>query len=176
MRKMLMIMAVLAMVAVVLVPACAQQGRRGRRGGGQMSEAERAQMREQMIERMLEQAGLTDDEKAAAKAALIAKQEARRVLAEELAKLRAVAADDAGATDEELQEALTAYRAAMTQYHDTIEAQDAALVEQLSLQSEVRCMLLGILQNGVGMRGGMRGPDGGGRGRGDGGGGGRGGQ
>ncbi len=129
-----------------------------------MSEEERAQMREQMIEGMLEQAGLTDEEKAAAKAALTAKQEARRALAEELAKLRAVAADDADATDEELQDALTAYRAAMTRYHDTVEAQDAALVKQLSLRSEVRCMLLGILQNGVGMRGGMRGPDGGGRG------------
>lgn len=161
MRKTLMIVGVLAMVAVLLVPAYAQRDRPGGRGGGQMSDEERAQMQEQMIERMLEEAGLFDDEKAAAKAALTAKQGARRVLAEELAKLRAVVADDADATEDELQEALTAYRAALTQYRDALAAQDAALIEKLSLWSQVQCMSLGILENGMGMRGGMRGPGGG---------------
>src|SRR3989304_969880 len=49
-------------------------------GWGQMSEAERAKMREQMTERMIDEAGLNSKEKAAAKKSMKAKDKARQSL------------------------------------------------------------------------------------------------
>ena len=129
-------------------------------GGGPpapMSEAERTKMRQQMLERMLEQSGLTDREKAAAKKTLQAKEQARDALAAELTKLRRVANED-NPSAKALQDALAAYRAALAQYHKKIAAEDAALVEQLSLAGQVRCMSLGVLDNGMGPMGPAGGP------------------
>ena len=134
---------------------------------GQMSEAERAKMREQMMERRLEEAGLTDKEKAAAKKTVKAKMQARDALSAELMKLQR-AANKSKPTNKQLQDALSAYRAALAQYRTKVAAEDAALVKVLSLKSQVRCMSLGILDNGLGggrMGGGMRGPGGAGGGR-----------
>jgi len=114
-----------------------------------MSEAERAKMRAQMMEQMLDQAGLTDKEKAAAKKTLKAKDEARQALTDELTKLQRTANKEK-ATDKELRDALAAYRAAVAQYRKKIAAEDQALTKQLSLQGQVRCMSLGILDNGLG--------------------------
>jgi septal ring factor EnvC (AmiA/AmiB activator) len=117
-----------------------------------MSEAERAQMRQQMIERMLEQSGLTDREKAAARKTLQSKEQARGALAAELTRLRRVA-NQQNPSATELQDALAAYRAALAQYHKKTAAEDAALVEQLSLAGQVRCISLGVLDNGMGPTG-----------------------
>ncbi|HUT74736.1 MAG TPA: hypothetical protein VM221_07870 [Armatimonadota bacterium] len=125
-------------------------------GWGQMSEAERAKMREQMTARMLDQAGLTDAEKTAAKKALTAKARAREALTQELTKLRRTA-NQAKPTDKDLRAALAAYGAALTQYRKQVAATDAALVKQLSTRSRARCMSLGILDNGLGMMGRMGG-------------------
>ena len=127
-----------------------------------MTEAQRAQMREQMIERMLQQTGLTAQEKVAAKKTMTAKEQARQALSQELTKLRSIASK-ANATNEELQNALTAYWAAMGRYYQKVQAEDQALIRQLSLRSQVQCTSLGILENGLGqmgMRGGMRRPAG----------------
>jgi small-conductance mechanosensitive channel len=146
-------------------------GEGARERWSQMSEADRAKMREQMQERRLEEAGLADKEKAAAKKLLKAREAARTTLAAELVKLQR-AANKSKPTDKQLSDALSAYRAALAQYRRNVAAEDAALVKQLSLKSQVRCMSLGILDNGLGfgggrmaMGGGMRGPGGLGGGR-----------
>jgi len=126
----------------------------GRRS--QMSDAERAQMRAQMLERVLELAGLSAKEKAAAKKALTAKEQARRGLASELVNLER-AATSARPSDRQLQDALSSCRRAVAQYHKKVAAEDAALVKQLSLKSQARCMALGILDNGLGFAGGRMG-------------------
>jgi hypothetical protein len=137
-------------------------------GGGRpgpMSEAERAKLHQQMLERMVDQSDLTANEKAAAKQTLKAKEEARSALQAELTRLRRVA-DKSAPTDQELGDALAAYRAAMAQYRKTVEAQDLALVKQISLHGQARCILLGILDNGIGLAGPMPprgGPEGGDR-------------
>jgi hypothetical protein len=128
----------------------------GAGGWGQMSEAERAKMREQMTARMLDEAGLTDAEKTAAKKALTAKARAREALTQQLTKLRRTA-NQAKPTDKDLRAALAAYGAALTQYHKQVAATDAALVKQLSTRSRARCISLGILDNGLGMMGRMGG-------------------
>lgn len=156
-----LLVAALAITSVLY----AQAPRRGRgpwNQAGQMTEAQRAQMREQMIERMLQQAGLTEAEKAAAKKTMKAKAQARQALAAELVKLRDTA-NKANPTNEELRGALTAYWAAMGQYYQQIQAEDEALRKQVSLRSQVQCTSLGILENGLGMMGmggGMRRPAG----------------
>jgi hypothetical protein len=114
-----------------------------------MSEADRARMREQMIERVLDQAGLTDKEKAAAKNTMQAKAQAREILTQELDKLRAIAnADNPSAQD--LEDAMAAYRTVLTAYRKKIDTEDQALVAQLSLRAQARCLSLGILDNGLG--------------------------
>jgi hypothetical protein len=163
-------------IAAGAVQVAAQAPRAGgppRGGFGQMSDAERARVREQSMERALDRAGLTDKEKAAAKKAMTAKEQARSQLRVELGKLRQVAASPKP-TEKQLQDALSAYRRTLEQYRKKAAAEDAALVKQLSLKSQVRCMALGILDNGLGfgrgmgtMGGGTRGGGfGGGRGRG----------
>lgn len=134
-------------------------------GGGwsQMSEAERAKMREQMTERMIDEAGLNSKEKAAAKKSMKAKDKARQSLADELTKLRRTA-NKSKPTNAELTKALSSYRAAMTRYRSRAAAGDQALTKQLSLRSQVRCTSLGILDNGLGGMGAM-GRMGGGMGR-----------
>ena len=139
-------------------------------GFGQMSDAERAKMRQQMLDRALETAGLTDKEKAAVRKAMTAKEQARSGLASELQKLQGVATNPKP-SEKQLQDALSAYRRALAQYRKKVAADDAALVKQLSLKSQVRCTALGILDNGLGfgrrmgMGGGMRGAGGFGGGR-----------
>jgi len=127
-------------------------GTRGEGPRGQMSEADREKMRQQMIERMLEQAGLSAKEKAAARNALKAKDQARRALQAELTKLRRTANKEKP-TNKELRDALAAYSRTVAQYRKRIEAADAALTRQLSLKGQLRCMSLGILDNGLGMMG-----------------------
>jgi len=114
-----------------------------------MSEAQRAEMLEQRMERTLEQAGLSDEEKAVAKKAMSAKAEARQGLSDELTELRRTA-NKTAPTDQELQDALAAYQAAMDEYRKTVQAEDEALMQQLSPEGQVRCMSLGIVDNALG--------------------------
>ncbi len=154
------LVAVLAITSVLYA-----QGTRGQRG--QMTEAQWAQMREQMIERMLQQTGLTETEKAAARKTTQAKDQARQALTAEFAKLRRTA-NQANATNEELQNAPTAYWAALGRYYQKVQAADQALMNQLSIRSQVQCLSLGILENGLGRMGmgrGMRQPAGARQGR-----------
>ena len=152
-----------ALAITSVLYAQAPRGGRGTWGQqGQMTEAQRAQMREQMMERMLEQTGLTETEKAAAKKTISAKDQARQALTEQLAKLQGTA-NAANPTNQELQNAQTAYWAAMRGYYQKVQAEDQALMKQLCLRSQVQCLSLGILENGLGrmgMMGGMRQPRG----------------
>jgi len=116
---------------------------------GQMSEAERAQMREQMQERMLEQARLSEKEKTAARRAMKAKDQARQALADKLTNLRRTA-NKANPTAAELRQALNDYRQALKQYRQKVTAEDEALSRQLPLIARARCLSLGILDNGLG--------------------------
>jgi hypothetical protein len=128
------------------------QGPGGPPGGGpppMMSEADRAKMREQMMARMLDHAGLTDQEKVAAKKAMQAKEKARQILASELEKLRVVT-QKGDPSDAELTDALALYPPALADYRKAVEAADQALAEQLSVKAQVRCLSLGILDNGLG--------------------------
>jgi chromosome segregation ATPase len=113
-----------------------------------MGEADRVKMREQMLERMLDEAGLTSKEKSAARAAIKAKDKARQTLADELTSLRRTA-NKSKPTDQELKEAMAAYRSAMARYRKEIASQDAALVKRLSLRGQARCLSLGVLDNGL---------------------------
>jgi len=75
-------------------PAPVQIAQMPRQGGGRagpMSEADPAKMHQQMLERMLDQSGLTDKEKAAAKKTIQSKQQAREALVAELTRLRRLA-------------------------------------------------------------------------------------
>ncbi len=131
-----------------------------------LSEAERAKRRQQFIQRMLDQAELSQEERQAVQQVLQVKDEARRKLREELDNLRRTA-NKAEVSDDELKAALEKYRAALADFRAEMEAQDKALCEKLSLRSEVRCMALGILENGLGPMGmpfGRRGGPGRGRG------------
>ena len=132
---------------------------------GQMSEADRAKIREQMTERVLEGAGLNAKEKAAARKTMKAKEAARRDLMDQRTALQRVT-NKAKPTDAELKQGLAAYRAALAQYRAQMQSLDQALVRQLSVRSQARCMTLGILDNGLGMGpgfGGRAGGMGGGR-------------
>lgn len=138
------------------VPIQIAQVPRGGERRGPMSEADREKMRQQMIERMLDQADLTAKEKAAARKTLRAKDQARKVLQAELTDLRRVANKEKPSA-KELQGALAAYRKAVAQYRSKIQAEDVALTKQLSVRSQLRCMSLGILDNGLGLMGMARG-------------------
>ena len=115
-----------------------------------------------MTERMLQQTGLTETEKAAAKQTIKAKDQARQALTEQLTTLRGTA-NAPTPTNQELQDAQSAYWAAMTGYYQKVQAGDQALMNQLCLRSQVQCLSLGILENGLGrmgMGGGMHQPRG----------------
>ena len=131
-------------------PSAGGEGRGGPRR--EMSEAERAQRRAEMLERMLEEAGLTEEEKAAVTEAAQAKNEARQALEEELTALRRVA-NSSNPSEAQLAEALAAYQKAVSAYRGQVAAADQALMEQLPIESQVRCMSLGILDNGLGRMG-----------------------
>jgi len=137
--------------------------RESRQGGG---EGDRAQMRAQMVDRMIQSAELNDEQAGAVRAALKAKDEARQALTEELTSLQRTA-NKSGPTEQELQQALEAYRGALARYQEKLQAADAALAKQLPLSAQVRCTSLGIMENGLGMMG-MRGGAVGGRGGGPG--------
>jgi hypothetical protein len=131
----------------------------GPEGRGQLSPGELSKMREQMLGRLLDQAGLTAKERSAVKKALAAKDEARRVLSEQLNRLRRIA-NKSKPTSKELTEALAAYRTAIAKYREKVVSQDRFLVKQLSLPAQVRCMSLGVLDNGIGQVGPGAGPAG----------------
>jgi hypothetical protein len=152
---------ILWLVAVVLVacmwgcrraqeaPEMPQFGPGGPGAPEEMSETDLAKMRAQMLDRMLEEAELSEVQMEAAQEAIAAKDEAREELAEALNGLRRTA-NKSKPTDQELQQALDSYREAIGEYRSRVEAADAALAEQLPVAAEVRCMSLGVLDNGLG--------------------------
>ena len=90
------------------------------------------------------------------------KSAARQDLTTALGELRKVS-DATKPTEEQLKQALAAYRKAIAKYRSEVEAQDKGLAAKLSLASQARCLALGVLDNGLGASG-MRRPrtDGGG--------------
>ena len=115
------------------------------------------------MSRTLTEAGLTGSQRSAAQSALRAKTEARRELMEALEELRSVS-EDTKATDDKLTQAIAAYQKELTKYRAEVAAQDKALEAKLSVRNRARCLAVGILDNGMGMRGmGYRGGGRGGR-------------
>jgi hypothetical protein len=150
-------------VQVAQMPPGGPGGAGGMGGFPQMTEAERAKMREQMMDRMLDGAGLTAKEKAAARQTVKAKDAARSDLMDRLVQLQR-AANKTKPSGAELRQALAAYRAAMARHRAKIQSLDQALTKHLSLRSQVRCVSMGILDNGLpGMGMGRPGGMGGGR-------------
>ena len=125
----------------------AQATRGGSAGPPDMSEWEL-----ERLSRALTEARLIGDERSAAEAAVKAKLEARRALFTALRELRATT-EDTKATDAGLTQAMAAYRKALTKYQGEVAAQDKALEAKLSVRNRVRCLAVGILDNGMGMGG-----------------------
>lgn len=110
---------------------------------------------EQMMERMAERIGLTEAEKAAVRNAVRAKIEAANALGRELRALGEVARNQR-ASDKELAAALRRFDAALATYRQKVKAIDAQLVKALSLRARAALTVLGVLDNGLGGRFGMR--------------------
>ena len=108
---------------------------------------------------MVARLNLTEAEQAAAVKAVLAKAKARQALQDELAKLRTVANDDQ-ATDEQITKQLDAVTAARRAYRTVARDEDQTLTAALSVRGRARCLAAGILDNGLTMMGGGRGPGG----------------
>ena len=153
-----------ALVALVVTVVYAQGpggmggpagGMRGPMGGrmGPPDEMPGMQMLEQREARLLERAGLNKKEVALVRKTQEAKMQARRRLLTEMRILER-SAYKKNATDKELREFITRYRSAMTAYRNRIASLDKALTEKVSLRSQARLLCMGVLENGLG-RGGM---------------------
>jgi len=136
---------VLTLLVGVLLAQGGGGGRRGYRQGGGAPEGDR-------LGAALIQAGLTDDERAAAEVAVRTKLEARRKLMASLEQLRATA-EDAKASNDSLAKAIAAYQQEMARFRGLVQAQDKALIAKLSVRSQARCLAIGVLDNAVGMGG-----------------------
>jgi hypothetical protein len=148
---------VITLIFILAAALCAQEGGNtgtatgpgagfGPRPGQQF---DMKAMQKQMIEGMLQFAGLNDTEKAAATKAMETKMEARQTLNTALMKLFSVS-NDPNAPDKDLKDTLTAYRTALAQYQKTVTTADEALSAKLSLRSKAKAMAMGILDNGAG--------------------------
>lgn len=159
----------LLLVILLLSTAAMVYAQGGMGRPGQMNGADRTNRRQQMMERRLAQAGLTSQEQTAARHAMKVKNDAQSHLTSAFTKLQLVA-NAPSPTNQQMQEALTTYRAQLAQYRKTVANADAALVKQLSLKGQIKAMALGILDNGfsgrarMGRPGGARGGPGGMRG------------
>jgi hypothetical protein len=144
----------------------------GMGGGGMASQRPAAAMPADL--------GLNEQEQAAVQANAEAKMKARQTLRESLTKLRQVAYDDQ-ATAEQISKAIDGYAKDLKIYQEAARDADKALVRKLSPKSRARCLVAGVLDNGMNMGGrggggnrpgvGAGGPGGGGGGMGRGGGG-----
>jgi hypothetical protein len=108
---------------------------------------------------MVARLNLTEAESAAAVKAVLAKAKVRQALQDELAKLRTVANDEQ-ATDEQITKQLDAVTAARRAYRTVARDEDQTLTAALSVRGRARCLAAGILDNGLTMMGGGRGPGG----------------
>jgi len=112
---------------------------------------------DERLKAMVDRLELSAEDRAAVESKLPALLKARQTLQDELAKLRAVA-DDANATPEQLTQAVDKYQAARRTYRETTRTEDRALSEKLSPRGRARCLVAGILDNGLGfLRGGRTG-------------------
>ena len=167
-RSSVVVLAVAAVLSLlVALPALVAQEAGGNAPGGRMGRGPGGAgpgagptMQEQM-DSALKQAGLNDSERAAAERAVKTKMDARQELTTAFGQLRRTNSD-AKATDEQLKQAVDAYGQALTKYRNAVQTEDQNLVKQLSVKSHARCLALGVLDNGLGMGGGMRGGGGGG--------------
>lgn len=107
---------------------------------------------DQMIDMAAERLGLTNAEKAATKKAVRAKMDAGTAFSQQLQALGEVARNEK-ATDKELNAALQKFGAALAAYRQKVKAIDAALTKSLSLRARVALTALGVIDNGMGMRG-----------------------
>jgi len=122
-------------------------------GGGRMGPpADMEQMLDQMLDTLATRLGLTAAEKAATKKAARAKMEATTAFSQQLQALGEVARNEK-ATDKELNAGLQKFGAALTAYRQRIKAIDAALTKAVSLRARVALTALGVIDNGMGMRG-----------------------
>jgi hypothetical protein len=151
-----------AAVFVWLMPSLAQQpggqpqqpggGRRGPGGFGGPGGFDMSQF----IDRMLEGMPLNDAERAAAKEAWTAKNNARTALREKVDHLREVA-DSQESSDAAITKALSEFATGYGAYAKAVSDADAKLVKKISLRTRARLTVFGILENGVGFGGGFRG-------------------
>jgi hypothetical protein len=165
---------VVTVAAALFASAALAQGG-GRPGvpprAGRGGDKSRTEDRANAFDEALDKLGLTSREKAAVQQAMVKKRDAHQELRHELEKLEALVRDTK-ATDQQLQRAMGAYRAAMERATRKLEAADRALAAKLSVKSQAKCLAFGLLDNGLGhgggmgMRGGGGGREGGGRGEG----------
>jgi hypothetical protein len=103
---------------------------------------------EQMFDQMATRIGLSDDEKAAGKAAIQQKTEAATTLGQELRALIQVLRNR-NASDAELQAALKKYDTALAAYGERIKQIDAELSKRVSPRALVAMTVMGVRENGL---------------------------
>lgn len=148
-KRMHVALAVVGLSLASFSPAAAQGPGRGGGpfGGGPPNPEAMAQRMMQMRERMLDQMPLTDAEKAAAKAALKAKGDARAQLARQLQALQA-AVDDKAA-ESAMKEQIRAFAAANAAYYKAVAEADQKLLEKVSPAAGAQLAMAGFTENGA---------------------------
>jgi Spy/CpxP family protein refolding chaperone len=145
-------------LAVVLLAAVAGSVLYGQASGTAAAPAPSAGTRPVSAERvqaMLDRLDLSAEDRAAVEKSLPVLLQAREALQEELGKLRTVA-DDASATSEQIAQAIDKYSTARRTYRQAARTEDRALRDKLSPRGQARCLVAGILDNGLGFGRGVR--------------------
>ena len=112
-------------------------------------------MSAERMKAMLDRLDLTAEDRAAVEKSLPVMLKARQALQDELGKLRTVAYDTT-ATPEQITQAIERYMEARSKYREATRPENRALSEKLSPRGRARCLVAGILDNGLGFGGGPR--------------------
>jgi len=159
MKRFALVASAAALLVVLVGVLFAQEGPGPMPGGPSNGTApawlnmDRGARDEMRIDTLLTDATLIGDERRAARVALEAKTQARQELTDALGKLRSTA-ENMRSSDEQLNQTIAAYNEALAKYNATVEEQDTQLAEKLCVRSRALCLALGIIDNGLGTRGG----------------------
>lgn len=114
-----------------------------------------AAMSPERMKAMVDRLELGPEDRAAVEKSLPALLKARQSLQDELGKLRTVAYDP-NATPEQLTAAVEKYQTARADSRRATRPELRTLTDALSPRGRARCLVAGILDNGLGLGGGMR--------------------
>jgi len=112
---------------------------------------------EQMLDRMAERLGLTENEKKVVQKAAAAKMQAATAHGEAVRALGEVVRKE-GVADAELRAALQKFEVSLAAYRQKVTAIDAQLIKGISLKARTALTAMGIIDNGLPPRFGQRRP------------------